>query len=234
MHGYYDTTHGHLSSLLSVIIDNYESDRREYWGEDEDGNSYLQYIDDLTRALFKSIQDVPYPSVTTFIWKQFGDFLADEEVQPRVTERLEIEIGSIFCTSTSAMADRCLQLVRLLVISGKPNESVLRFMRRLSRCYIAGFFPESVIMCRAVFENALKDRYDRKDTPLPATPEGKSSMKTQIDGAKMFGWLSAQGAVDAWVVWKRGSKAAHEDPDATAEVLDTVRRTLGILRELYA
>lgn len=118
------------------------------------------------------------------------------------------------------MANRCLELARL-VIAAQPHESVMRFLRRLSRCYIAGFLPECAMLCRAVVENALTEKFDRKGLPLPATPEGRSSMRSRLDAAVRFRLLSAEAADNLWIVWKRGSKAAHEDPEATQNVLDT-------------
>jgi hypothetical protein len=75
---------------------------------------------------------------------------------------------------------------------------------------------------------------DTKRVPLPATEEGKSPMRVRIDAAKMFGRLSANGAVDVWNVWIRGNTAVHKDPDAVRDADDTVRATMRVLAELYA
>src|SRR5690606_20473403 len=103
----------------------------------------------------------------------------------------------------------------------------------LSRCYIAGFLPECVMLCRAVVENAFVQKFADKELPLPATESGETPMRVRIEAARRFKFLSPARANDAWIVWKRGSKAAHEDPGATTDVLDTIRMTMGVLSELY-
>jgi hypothetical protein len=109
----------------------------------------------------------------------------------------------------------------------------MRFLRRLSRCYIAGFLPECVMLCRGVVENALVEKFNRKNIPLPATSQGQSSMRSRIEAARRFNWLSDRASEHAWLIWKRGSKAAHEDPEATQNVLETIQFSMEILSELY-
>jgi hypothetical protein len=90
------------------------------------------------------------------------------------------------------------------------------------------------MLCRAVTENAVLEKYARKKLPLPATPEGKSNMRSRLDAAVRFGLISESRAEDAWLIWKRGNKAAHEDPEATRDVLGTIKTTMSVLQDLYA
>jgi len=90
------------------------------------------------------------------------------------------------------------------------------------------------MLCRSVLENGIKEKFDQKNIPMPATAQGKSEMRVRIEAARKFKWLSNPSAELAMVVWRRGSKAVHEDPEATGEVWDTIRSTMQILNELYS
>jgi hypothetical protein len=120
------------------------------------------------------------------------------------------------------MAHRCLKLAKL-VVSAQPNATVLAFLRRLTRCYIAGFFPECIILCRGVLENAMRE-----------TVQSPKGMKSKINQAKEEGRLSKDGASAAFLVWDRGNAAVHNDPETTEDALGTIRLTMTVLGELYS
>jgi hypothetical protein len=221
---------------LDLFVQNFEDERESYWSDDEQGKDYLRLVDRIAKTLLRGSTDLVQPpqdfgDAETFSWDQ-AQWLADlDPVSGRVLERIEIDVAWEYSVDTRGMALRCLELARL-VIAAQPNESVMRFLRRLSRCYIAGFLPECVMLCRAVAENALIEKFDRKSLPLPATPQGQSSMRSRLDAAVRFNLLSQRAADDLWVVWKRGSKAAHEDPEATQDVLGTIHLSMaGVIFE---
>jgi hypothetical protein len=159
--------------------------------------------------------------------------LVPEDLKKSVLE--ELEIGSAYAATDDleGQADRCLDLCELALRS-QPNEAVSRYLRRLGRCYVAGFFPECVILCRAAIENGIKHAFDRKHVPLPANDSGASAMRTRLNAAAMFGWMSSRAKQYAETVWYRGSKAVHEDPSATADALETIAMTMAVLNELYS
>ena len=130
------------------------------------------------------------------------------------------------------MARRCLE-INSLVIKESPGEPVLKFIRRLTRCYIAGFDPETVILCRAVLESAVRDRYSREEKAFPQAAPGKSQMLARLRKAEDWGWISRRSFNAARDVWERGNKAVHEDPTATSAVLETVQATMAVLEDLY-
>lgn len=223
---------------LDLFVQNFEDDRERYWSDDEEGQAYISSIDRIAKMLLRGSADLVQPpqdftSSEALTWDQVQWLANIDPIHARVLERVEIDVAWEYSVDTRGMANRCLELARL-VITARPNESVMRFLRRLSRCYIAGFLPECVMLCRAVVENALVEKFDRKGLPLPATPEGRSSMRSRLDAAVQFRLLSVSAADDLWIVWKRGSKAAHEDPEATHDVLETIRISVAVLKELYA
>jgi len=222
---------------LDLFVQAYEDSRGEYWGEDEEGRRRLELIDQFAKTLLSGSLELVQPraeaNLSVFTWDQIAAMAGLDPIADQIKERIEIDVAWEYSVDTQGMAQRCLELMQL-VIKAEPSEAVMRYTRRLSRCYIAGFGPECVMLCRAVLENALKEKYRRKEIPFPATPKGGSPMRGRIDSAARFRWLSADAAGDAWVIWKRGSKAVHEDPTATTDVLGTIGMTMGVIGELYA
>lgn len=215
------------SSLdLDLIIQNYEDERRRDWGEDEASRRFLALIDQLARTLLRGSEDLIQPADQEqhhpFSWEQVRFLTEQESISIHVLERLEIDVAWVFCAETRAMAYRCLDLAKI-VVAAQPNAVVLGFLRRLSRCYIAGFLPEAVMLCRSVLENAVKERVGTKHP-----------MRVRIAAARRLGTLSAQGSEAAMLIWKRGNAAVHEDPNATHDVTETIRLTTEVLGELYS
>jgi hypothetical protein len=215
------------SSLnLDLIIQNYEDERRRYWGDGGQTRNFLALVDQLAMSLLRGSQDLIAPSNDeiphAFSWEQVR-FLTDlEGFQDRVLERLEIDVAWVFCAETRPMAYRCLELANL-VVSAKPNAAVVRFLRRLTRCYIAGFFPECIILCRSVFESAMKEKIHIDQ-----------GMRSKINHAKQHGWLTEDGSKAADWIWQSGNIAVHENPEATEDTLEMIRLTTLVLGELYA
>lgn len=147
-------------------------------------------------------------------------------------ERLQIDMALEFADETAAMADRCLEITES-VLDRPASEAVLRFLRRVTRCYIAGFVPEAITLCRAVLENAITERYDREGVLPPKAPLGKSQMRANLDYATSLGWLSAKALKHSWTIWTRGNKAVHSDPTVSTTSRATVQMTVAVLRELY-
>lgn len=129
------------------------------------------------------------------------------------------------------MGRRCLHLVDW-ALTHEPNPTVLQFLRRVGRCYIVGFGPETVVMCRAALENGVNEVIKARHIVVPSKAD-RSEMKAKLDSLLGRKLISKSGTADAWAVWLRGSKAAHEDAHATQQVFETVTKTLGVLTELH-
>jgi hypothetical protein len=186
----------------------------------------------MTRAVFHSgsgLLTVPLEGFPATLTKQF---LAMKGPPGKLGAQVELEIARAFALHTDKMAERCLELARM-ALEISPGETVLRFLNRLGRCYIAGFFPESVVMCRAVLENAVLERFEREGKPLPVPAPGKSEMRARLARAEDHGWLTRKQRTEAWSIWERESKAAHHDPAVTTAVLDNIRTTVELLAILY-
>jgi hypothetical protein len=228
------------SSLnLDFCLDQYEQLRHEYWEHRPALTPFLELVDSIARAVIRGSAELVRPSATTqggsaVDWKTIASIAAPESKgYPLVRERIEIEVAREFSLGTMGMAERCLDLTRILA-AAQPNESVMRFLRRLSKCYIAGFQPECVVLCRAVLANAVTETFGRKKVPEPADSGGNSTMKMKVDAAHRFGWLSKNAADEAMMIWRRGSKAIHDDPEATRDVRATIAATTSVLTKLYS
>jgi hypothetical protein len=225
-----------LEGLIDSVIQNYQDDRERYW-KDDPKSAYLDLVDEIARILLQASDQLVEPermgtgiqSLKLSTLRSLADLDVFSE---QVLERMKIDVAWQFATDVRGMANRCLELTRL-VLAERPNESVVKFLRRLSRAYIAGLFPESIVLCRAVLENAINEKFQTKGIPLPRTEAGKSEMKTRIEWAYKTKWLSSKGRGNALTVWDRGNVAIHRDPDAVQDSLGTIRMTMQVLGELY-
>jgi hypothetical protein len=147
-------------------------------------------------------------------------------------EAIQLAIAEELFGDLEAKAARCRDLARQVLVD-PPDPHVMQYVRRLTRCYIAGFLPECVILCRAVLENAVRDLYSRKGLALPADESGSSTMGAKLRFALERGWLSPVAVRHARNVWARGNKAVHHDIAATTDVGGTIRLTLEVLVEIY-
>jgi len=224
-----------LHILIESVIDNYEQDREEYWkSEGEEG--YLSVVDGIANSVVRAsyqLTEPESPAGLPLTWEQSRKLAEIEGLREHVLEKIQVAVAWEFANETDAMAKRCLE-VTTEVLQQPPAEPVLRFLRRVTRCYVAGFYPETVILCRAVLENALAEKYEREKRPFPTVPSGKSEMSARLEKAEALGWLSRRARNGAWTVWKRGSKTVHEDPTVTAAALETIQMTMALLAELYA
>jgi hypothetical protein len=226
-----------LSGLLSLVIQNHESDREAYWSDQEDHTLLLKILDGVASALLTAsgdmvatptdVEGVPFP------WESVRRLADHPELREQVVEKLRIEVAYDSVDRINDAAERCLDLTRS-VLAAQPAENVAKFIQRLGRCYVSGFLPECVIICRGVLENAVRERFDRAGVPLPATSQGVSPMRQRLEWAVKAKWLSAAASKDAMVVWQRGNTAVHDDPEATKDVLGTIQMSMRVLQELTA
>lgn len=223
-----------LPDLIFAVIDDYENDRADYW-KDSGQEQTIKILDSIASYLLKASGELTLPPINdSLTWRQIRSIAeADNNFAELVAEKVQITLAWDFVTDVDGMAKRCVEMTREVLLK-PPNETVLRFLRRVSRCYIAGFFPETVILCRGAIENAIVEKYAISNKPFPRVPEGKSETRARLDKAEDLQWISRRVKLDAWTVWKRGSKAAHEDPDACKAALETIELTKGFLLQLYS
>lgn len=225
-----------LDSLIVGIIDAWRGDRdSDHAEQSEVAQKTLKIVDDIAQDLLKTSEHMLPSSNLQRVYtlgKLPSASLEEIGVKEIALESIQVEVAWEYCTGTRQMAERVLELSDQVVF-GEPNKSVRRFLRRLSRAYVVGLFPECVILCRAVMEGALGEKFQLSGVPAPEDEKGRSDLKVRIDAAERFGWITADDARAAHDVRIRGNKALHDDPLVTADAWDTLRKTMTVLRSLY-
>jgi len=97
-----------------------------------------------------------------------------------------------------------------------------RFLVRAINCYLVGLSAESLVMCRAVLENAVNDKYAERIRRGQRMLRGATRMKARIDGAVRRHWLTPTQGDQANQVWLRGNKAVHVDPESVGSPLESL------------
>ena len=227
---------GSLASHLSTSARQFEKRQLAHFKKAFEGpasDDIVRAILGMTRALFDSGSGMVKPRASGLPSSLAATFLENPGKPGRLHAQIELEIARSLALSTDEMAQRCLELARL-ALTHPPADAVSRYLQRLGRCYIAGFFPETVIICRAILENAVLDKFEREGKPLPIPPSGRSDMRARLSRAEDHQWITRKQSNDAWSIWERGSKAAHRDPNLTTAVLETVETTMDLVGVLYA
>jgi len=229
-------TRGSLASYLSSAARQVEKRQLAHFRTavgDQAGELLVPAVQEMTRGILRSGHEMVWEPRDDVAGRLMRQLLEDRGPPRRLAAHVELEIAKAFTLATDEMAQRCFELARL-ALPKPPGEAVARYLQRLGRCYVAGFFPECIVICRAVLEKALLERFERERKPLPPVPPGKSEMLARLSKAVDLGWLSRQQLNDGRTVNERGNKAVHEGPHMVADALDTIRLTLGLLRALYA
>ena len=138
-----------------------------------------------------------------------------------VWERLCIDHAWALVSEIPDCADRTIKLYELAIKIKAPKE-VLAFLFRLSRCYIYGFDPECVMLCRSVIDTAFRE----------IIPNDVGLAK-RIVAAHKEKVIDRNTRETAFSIKDRGDKAVHYQPDITTNVLDTIQKTIFVLEKLY-
>lgn len=233
---WYDGPGDRLAGNLSLVVENYRDERELHWSDDALGAALISMLDIIAHEILIGSSDLVSDEVQDEPWKpsvdRWEDLLATIEkggLSQQLGESLEIRIAEDLVNALYEAPQRCLQLVAH-ILGVQPAEPVRKYLSRLGRCYIAGFLPECVILCRAVLENAVNEALRRRSASKPVLP-GKMYEKLQV--CRKAGWLNEQGRRDAVTIWERGNKAVHQDPELTTDVFGTIVLTMGVLGQLY-
>lgn len=122
----------------------------------------------------------------------------------------------------------------ILVIKTAPSKTTQSFLSRLSRCFVWGFDPECIILCRSAIDAAFRDVVDdeicRKYEILPRSYE--FTLSSRIQAAFKEGIIDNRIRNAAYRVKNRGDKAVHYQPDLGEDVWQVIRDTLSVLQRI--
>lgn len=158
---------------------------------------------------------------------------SDDSLLKLVWERFCIHLAQEMVARLTPGANRILQL-NDMVISGNPSIATLRFLRRVSRCFIWGFDPECVILCRGAIDTAFAtvitdqicDNHGLKKAGFGHT------LTNRIKAALLEGMIDEGTKNAAFRVNSPATEAAHRDPTKTASVLNVIKDTRDVLQRL--
>ncbi len=150
-----------------------------------------------------------------------------------IWERISIDLAQEVIGKICLGADRVFELFRM-VLKTHPSEETQQFLGRLARCYIWGFDPECVILCRSVLDTAFqknisddicKKYYSEKDVEF-------FTLNERIKAAFKEGLINQNTRKLALKIKWDGDNAVHNRPDITKDVFGTICDTLIVVEQL--
>ena len=166
-------------------------------------------------------------------WTKFRAVMASRDLEEDLDFALQARLAFHLTPSFKDVASRCWHLAELLQ-PGKKPEAAERFLARVARCYLLGFVPECLVMCRAALESGLNARLDSASQLAPIDSRVVRSMRTKLTYAAKVGWLPNVSADRLHTeVWQRGSHAAHNDPVSVGNDLEAIKLTIAALSDLW-
>lgn len=150
-----------------------------------------------------------------------------------VKPQIRLDLARRDIADLEGKAGRLIDVLSLL-LDDPPADRVRAYLQRVSRCYIAGLGPETVVMCRAVLDAAFEDRVP-DDLIVRHQPQlsGKApSLADRITVASKARILSRESATAAREVKAAGNEAIHAVPFTTLRPLEAMRKTAQVLGAL--
>ena len=155
----------------------------------------------------------------------------DESPLKLVWERFIINMSWEAIGKIEEGASRIFQLYNL-VLSSSPSKSTQQFLGRLSRCYVWGFDPECIILCRAVIDTAFQKSVDYDICKRHFGKRRNYDLSDRIQAALNEKMIDEDIAKKARTVKERGNKAVHVQPGITKDVWGTIRDTVAVLERI--
>lgn len=143
-----------LSRYIEIAVGKFETDRMDYWdlGDKENGQLLRETADCVGRQMLAAAlslrdptPDSEYPQLSWDWCREIADL---EKVREEVSEAVQLSLAEDFFPNLPEMATRCYELSKS-VFSTQPGPRVTKFVQRLTRCYVAGFYPECVVLLLA-------------------------------------------------------------------------------------
>lgn len=180
-------------------------------------------------------QPVPEAIEAALEWLVMDERPEADSLLALVWERLCMAIAGDFIEGRLVRgATRMLHLMRLIEDSA-PHDITLRYIRRVSRCFILGLDTECAILCRAAIDSAVgKAVPDSYCLSLRMDPkaDGRFTLSQRIWAAKEHRLLDDRGVAAARRVNKVGTEAVHKDPDLVKGVFSVIQDMLVVVKQL--
>ncbi|MBA7623137.1 hypothetical protein ES703_30530 [subsurface metagenome] len=154
-----------------------------------------------------------------------------------VWERFIIDMSWEAIQKIEGGASRIFQLYNLVLCSA-PSKSTQTFLSRLSRCFVWGFDPECIILCRAVIDTGFRDFVHYEICEKHGQYHTNSKGEHYYNLANRIIAAFREGIIDAWIKQKafiikeRGDKAVHDQPGIMKNVWGTICDTIAVLERI--
>jgi hypothetical protein len=152
------------------------------------------------------------------------------------------ELALDFSDMLDGGATRMLHLWACL-LEGAPSPKCLAFLRRVSRCYVWGFEPECIIMCRSALEAAfdaevatdecigvLGDEHRPRRDGVPVY-----DLYDRVNVAKEKGYIDSEAKAKADRIREAGNAMVHRrplPPKGPQATYGIIRETLDVIQAL--
>jgi hypothetical protein len=247
---YYNPESGGLTSLLEIMLDEYESDFRECWGMDRDQPPddldaadwrLAKALDKVSRTALESVHAlVVSPSIhETLDSIRPGDNRTEairEAAQYNITHHgLEVELARLAVGRVPVASER-VHMLLLLVSNAKLGRRAAAYLDRATRLYVSGFDPECIVMSRSILEAALEDRLDDEEMARLGFKKGKRqsfSLKEYIEAAAETRLFSADEQEWADDIRTAGNMAVHVTPGLEPMAFDVLMNVAILIRRLF-
>ncbi len=122
------------------------------------------------------------------------------------------------------------QLVQQLRRDSALPDETIQFLALVGRTFVWGFDAECVIVCRGAIDTAFRDKVPISllESRRKKDPNRDYGLQDRIEAACPH-LISEQLRKDAHTVRCRGDKAIHFSPNATRDVLGTIRLALSVI-----
>jgi hypothetical protein len=118
------------------------------------------------------------------------------------------------------------------------NDRVLKYLKRVFRCYVWGFDPECIIMCRGVVEKTIEDIVTF-DMCMEMLGERKGqdkdrwyTLQDRLCIAKKKNYITDEMETLIYAIKEKGNKAVHHATWLIEDMLITIKDTCKILAVL--
>jgi hypothetical protein len=236
---------GHAERVATMLLTGADDLMRREANSDE-GEQFAteqrRYLEEITREIEYLMQiavpTLPDPQHHAAIREAIShlalDVRPDEGTLLKVVwDRLCIHVAEDCVERVVRGANRILQLSQLF-LSSTPSGATVRFLRRVSRCFVWGFDAECIILCRGAIDSAFREAVSDAMCDKHGLERAKfgHTLSNRIKAALRDGMINDESKNAAFRVVSPATTAAHENPQAAKDVLAIVRDTRNVLERL--
>ena len=236
---------------MENALESYEQKRQEHLEAEAkklgpEGERQLSQFTEAADALAKGVQELVGVDGIESLMKlaKMSGFQEGKSFE-LLQEHICITFGWEAMGILSTARERFRNLLMLLR-DRRPSLPAKGFLQRVARCYLLGFDPECVVMCRAVLDCEFSDRVvddDKvsewwewyKDTLEGRKYRGKKppygQLWARIQAARYTGLITEENCTAADKVRLDGNDAVHAGP-ANYDPLEYIEKTIQVLDAL--